>query len=160
MISFREFIKESTEHVQIDIDLNKGPLGQIEKANEDLDAVTANPYVNSAMFVNSVRGTLERYGILLPAHANMQQLSLEGEYVYALGNSGQYVYMVHNLNPEGNVEGYAQIVGQDDLDDLLSLTTDENDVDEPENKNQEPSEWMKYPKARRDDDSGNTNEYA
>jgi hypothetical protein len=163
MIGFREFIKGSlneTEHHVIDVDLKSGQVAQFEKVNQDLDAVTENPYINSAMFVNSVRGTLERYGILLPAHSNMQQLSLEGEYVYALGDSGYFVYMVHNLNPEGNVEAWAQIVNQDELNDLGTLDADENDVDEPKDTSQQPTEWMRYPKARRDDDSGDTAEYA
>lgn len=157
MLRFSEFIKEE-EHVQIDIDLKNSPLGEIDKINADLDAVTLNPFINSALFVNAVRGTLERYGIVLPAHSNLQQLSLEGETVYQLGDSGQYIYMVHNLNPESQVEAWAQIVDSEELADLTSLDSDENDVDVvPDNG---PTEWMKYPKARRDDDSGNTAEYA
>jgi len=157
MLSFNEFIKEE-ERVVLDIDLKKSPLGDIDKINADLDAVTLNPFVNSALFVNAVRGTLERYGIVLPAHSNLQQLSLEGETVYQLGESGQYIYMVHNLNPEGEVEAWAQFVDGEELEDLTSLDSDENDVDVLDNTG--PTEWMKYPKARRDDDSGNTAEYA
>lgn len=158
MERFKDFIKEEVTTV-IDVDLKNSPLGDIEKVNADLDAVTLNPFVNSSLFTNAVRGTLERYGILLPAESNLQQLSLEGEYIYQLGDSGQYVYSVHNLSPEGEVEGYAQIVDGDELAELTALDTDENDVDEPVNDSG-PTEWMKYPKARRDDDSGNTAEYA
>lgn len=86
----------------------------------------------------------------------MQQLSLEGEYVYSLGDSGQFVYMVHNLDDNGNVEGYAQIVDSDELEDLIDLNAEEPSED----VEAEVSDWAKYPKARRDDDSGNTNEYA
>ncbi len=157
MLKFSEFIKEE-EHIVLDIDLKNAPLGNIEKINADLDAVTLNPFVNSALFVNAVRGTLERYGIVLPAHSNLQQLSLEGETVYQLGDSGQYIYMVHNLNPEGEVEAWAQFVDGEELSALSSLDSDENDVDVVDDTG--PTEWMKYPKARRDDDSGNTNEYA
>ena len=155
MQSFKQFINEEEEiHIDVSPDLALSNLG---KLNEDLDAVTAEPFVNSALFVNAVRGTLERYGIVLPAHSNMQQLSMEGEFVYVLGESGHYVYMVHNLDPEGAVEGYAQVVDQEELNDLVSLGS--IDTVEPESNNKEPSEWMKYPKARRDDDSGNSNEY-
>lgn len=155
MQSFKQFIQEETE---IHIDVNpEFALSSIDKVNEDLDAITAEPFVNSALFVNAVRGTLERYGIVLPAHSNMQQLDMEGEWVYALGESGHFVYMVHNLNPEGSVEGYAQIVDQEELNDLASMGGIET-VD-PDESNQ-PSEWKKYPPARRDDDSGNDAEYA
>jgi hypothetical protein len=155
--TFKQFINEE-EHIVIDVD-PEYTIATMEKANEDLDAVTAEPFVNSALFVNAVRGTLERYGVILPAHSNMQQLSMEGEWVYQLGDSGHYVYMVHNLTPEGSVEGYAQIVDQEELDELAELGIPETVEPEPEDRT-EPTEWMKYPKARRDDDSGNTNEYA
>jgi hypothetical protein len=155
MERFRKFLEEE-EYVAIDVDLKNSPLGDIEKINEDLDAVTANSFANSGVFVNAVRGTLERYGILLPAESNMQQLALEGEYIYALGDSGQYVYMVHNLDDNGSVEGYANIVDGDELEDLKELNDDEPTEDvEPQ-----VSDWAKYPKARRDDDSGETAEYA
>ncbi len=159
MIRFKQFIAEEDDmNVVIDIELKNAPLGDINKINDDLDAVTFNPFVNSSLFVNAVRGTLERYGIVLPAEAAMAMLSLEGETVYSLGDSGQYVYMVHNLNPEGEVEGFAAIVDGDDLEDLKNLGGFEDEVEEPPVV-QGPSEWMKYPKARRDDDSGNDNEY-
>lgn len=157
MLRFKEFINE--DRVQIDVN-PEFALSSIDKANEDLEAVTKNPFVNSSMFINAVRGTLERYGIVLPAHSNLQQLSLEGEMVYVLGNSGHYVYMVHNLDPNGGVEGYATIVNETDLRELSHMDFDNDDgMDAPQNNN-EPSEWAKYPKARRDDDSGNTDEYA
>lgn len=154
-LSFKQYFSEET-HIEIDVD-PKLALSHLDKANEDLDAITMNPFVNSALFVNAVRGTLERYGIVLPAHSNMQQLAMEGEYVYALGESGHYVYMVHNLNEEGQVEAYAQIVDEDELADLASLNDDADDntlaaADAP------PA--YKPPPARRDDDSGNTDEYA
>jgi hypothetical protein len=161
MLKFSEFLKEEEGDVNATIEVSNVDytLSNIDKANEDLDAVTLNPYVNSAMFVNSVRGTLERYGIILPAHSNMQQLSLEGEWVYALGDSGHYIYMVHNLDDEGSVEGYAQIVDSEELEDLKALQGDDDSTAvEPDDSG--PSEWMKYPKARRDDDSGDTAEYA
>lgn len=155
LLNFKQYFAEET-HIEIDVD-PEAALSNIDKVNEDLDAVTLNPFVNSALFVNAVRGTLERYGIVLPAHSNMQQLALEGEYVYALGESGHYVYMVHNLNEEGQVEAYAQIVDEEELEDLASLNDDADDntlaaADAP------PA--YKPPPARRDDDSGNTNEYA
>lgn len=157
MLRFKEFVTEdATVVIDIQPDL---ALSHIDKANEDLEEVTKMPFVNSALFVNAVRGTLERYGIVLPAHSNMQQLSLEGEVVYQLGNSGHYVYMVHNLDPDGGIEGYASIVDEEELHDLSGLDFDNDEgMDEPKD-NTEPSEWMKYPKARRDDDSGNNDEY-
>lgn len=154
--SFKQYFTEE-EHIELEVD-PKLALSNLDKVNEDLDAVTINPFMNSAIFVNAVRGTLERYGIVLPAHSNMQQLSMEGEWVYALGDSGHFVYMVHNLNDEGQVEGYAQIVDQEELDDLASLNDDSDSDELAASPGIEPV--RKYPPARRDDDSGNTAEYA
>lgn len=155
MESFKQYFTEST-HISIDIDPEYA-LSQVEKINEDLDAVTEPTFVNSGIFVNAVRGTLERYGIVLPPHSNMQQLSLEGEWVYELGESGHYVYMIHNLNDEGLVEGYATICDEEELGDLASLGWDEDEEDDVE----EPTEVRRrLPPAARDDDSGNTAEYA
>ena len=155
MLRFKDYIAE--DHT-VEIDLNNVEpslvLSHLEKANEDLDRVTEEPFVNSALFVNAVRGTLERYGIVLPAHANMQQLSVEAEYVYAIGESGYYVYIVHNLNPDGYVEGYAQVVDSEELEELKDM-----DDDDFEEEREETPQQPKYPPARRDDDSGNSNEY-
>jgi hypothetical protein len=156
MLNFRQFLEEN--HVVIDVDPTY-TISNMEKANQDLDAVTEKSFVNSAIFINAVRGTLERYGVILPAHSNMQQLSLEGEWVYELGESAHYVYIVHNLDDEGYVEGYAQIVNTEELEDLMELQGDDDETAvDPQDSG--PTEWMKYPKARRDDDSGNTDEYA
>lgn len=160
MLRFKDFItEEHTAEVHLDNVEPSLVLSHIDKANEDLDRVTEEPFVNSALFVNAVRGTLERYGIVLPAHSNMQQLALEAEYVYAIGDTGHYVYAVHNLNPDGAVEGYAQIVDAEELEDLKDMN-DSNEESASDDDSSEPSEWKKYPPARRDDDSGNTDEYA
>lgn len=154
LLSFKDFINEE-QSVVIDLENVTFTLENLDKVNEDLDAVTQKPFINSALFVNAVRGTLERFGVALPAHSNMQQLSMEAEYTYALGDSGHYVYMVHNLDEDGNVEGYAQIVDSEELEDLKSLNYDNDaDMDQP------ASPAYKPPPARRDDDSGNTDEYA
>lgn len=160
MLRFKDYItEEHTAEVHLDNVEPSLVLSHIDKANEDLDRVTEEPFVNSALFVNAVRGTLERYGVVLPAHSNMQQLALEAEYTYAIGDTGHYVYIVHNLNPEGAVEGYAQIVDGEELEDLKDMNDDWEDADSAGESGTEPSEFRKYPPARRDDDSGNTNEY-
>lgn len=158
MLRFKDYItEEHTAEVHLDNVEPSLVLSHIDKANEDLDKVTEEPFVNSALFVNAARGTLERYGIVLPAHSHMQQLALEAEYVYAIGDSGHFVYMVHNLNPEGFVEGYAQIVDADELQDLKSMNDDWDENEFVPDATENP---RRLPPAARDDDSGNTDEYA
>jgi len=157
MLRFKEFLNEEEQAIDIDPEF---ALTQVDKVNEDLEAVTAMPFVNSALFINAVRGTLERYGIVLPAYSNMQQLSLEGETTYSLANTEYSVYMVWNLDEDHGVEGYATLANQEELADLATLNDDDEDEIPTDGKPDQPTEWMKYPKARRDDDSGNTAEYA
>jgi hypothetical protein len=154
MLRFKEFLNEG-EQVHIDID-PEFALTQVDKINEDLEAVTAKSFVNSALFINAVRGTLERYGIVLPAYSNMQQLSLEGETTYTLNNTEYSVYMVWNLDEDHGVEGYATLANEEELADLASL----NDDDEDDVEESPPTPRHRLPPAARDDDSGNTNEYA
>jgi hypothetical protein len=157
MLRFKDYLKESTEHyVNIDVDTKTLEVN-LDTLNDELDKVTLKNFVNSSVFVNAVRGTLERFGVILPAHSNIQQLSVEGEWVYKLGDSGYYAYIVHELSPEGEVEGYAQIVDTDELDSLKKLDFDdfERQVDI---RNRDPID--PYPPARRDDDSGDNIEYA
>lgn len=156
MLKFKEFISEGAG-VYVDVKPDLATL-QLDPANDDLEKVTLRPFQNSSVFINAVRGTLERYGINLPAHSSMQQLSLEGEITYELGQSGLFIYMVWNQDPEGRLEGYAQIVNAEDLADLQALKGEPEEVD---NTDPDPTPIsMRYPKARRDDDSGNDAEYA
>lgn len=150
MLKFKEYITEQEDMV-ID-DVSDHALNQIDTINQELDTITENPFVNSAIFVNTIRSTLERFGILLPPGYEMPLLSIQAETAYALGESGYYLYMVHSTE-EAGVEGYAQIVNKEDLDDLMSAEmSDVSSGDE-----QRIRRWI--PPARRDDDSGNTSEY-
>lgn len=154
MLSFKQFITEQEELV-LDTPDVKILESNMEVINSDLEAVTNKPFLNSALFVNMVRGTLERYGILIPPGFEMPMLSTEAETVYTLGESGYYLYMVHNLNEDKLIDGYAQIVDETDLNDLMDMDASEL-TDKEDDYEQKP--WI--PPARRDDDSGNTDEYA
>lgn len=151
MLKFKEFITEQ-EDLVID-NVPEQLLAQIDAINDELDEITADPFINSAIFFNLIRNTLERFGVIIPPGYEMPMLSTDSETAYALGDSGYYIYIVHNTEV-GAVIGYAQIVDKADLDDLMSsFATDE---DAPEIYMKKP--WI--PPARRDDDSGNTDEYA
>jgi hypothetical protein len=150
MLKFKEFLYEQ-EDLVID-EVPQQLLSQIDSLNAELDQVTEQPFINSAVFFNLIRNTLERFGIVLPPGYEMPMLSVDSETAYMLGDSGYYVYIVHNTEI-GGVIGYAQIVNKTDLDDLMSAEAmspnDEVILNKP---------WI--PPARRDDDSGNDAEYA
>lgn len=154
MLKFTEFLNEESypEAVAPNPQL---ALSQLEKLNNDLEKVTSNPFMNSAVFLNAVRGTLERYGVQLP-NPSMQMLSREGEYVYSLGDS-HYVYIVFDSNSVGAVEGYAQVVDEDELNDVVGS---DFEAAEPETPAENPkTPWIPPDRRKAADDSGNTNEY-
>jgi len=160
MLGFKEYITER-DNVTIDIQADSGWLKRLPEINKDLLAVNARPFLNSALFVNACRGTLERYGILLPAFQAMQQLSMEADVVYALGSSGFYIHMVHNLDCDGNVDGSCKIIDQAGLDSIAGerLVPDEAEgcgscggMDDSINR-------MRKQVRRSNDDSGNDAEY-
>lgn len=117
MLGFKEYLEEKT-NVTIDIQADSGWLKRLQEINADLAKVTAKPFLNSPLFVNACRGTLERYGILLPSYQAVQQVSMEADVVYALGDSGYFIHMVHNLDCHGNVDGHCKILSQAELDTL------------------------------------------
>jgi len=111
--------------------------------------------VEARTVLNQLRGTLERYGILLPASATPQFLDLGAELVYLLGESNLHLYVVYDTNDEGFVDGYAQIVSAEELKDLMSADSEDLLDKEDDEIEMRPSTWY----AKRDDDAGNTDEY-
>jgi len=153
MLKFNEFLKEETEEV-IEVD-DQYVMSNMETLNSDLDVITERPYQNAPILLAQLRGTLERYGVILPASATSQFLYLNAELVYAVGGTGYYMYIVYDTNEDGYVDGYAQVVSNEELKDLVGM-----DRDEILNSNRNliavrHSDWYR----KRDDDAGNTNEY-
>jgi hypothetical protein len=150
MLKFKEFLNEE-EDLMID-DVPEQLLSQIDAINAELDQITEDPFLNSAVFFNLIRNTMERFGVILPPGYEMPMLSMDSETAYMLGDSGYYLYVVHNTEV-GAVVGYAQIVNKEDLEDLMSSFANDDDTEMYMDK-----PWT--PPARRDDDSGNDAEYA
>jgi hypothetical protein len=153
MLKFNDFINEEFDEV-LEID-TKHLESNIDRINTDLDNLTEKPYQNSPIFLNQLRGTLERYGILLPQEANSSFLNLGAELVYKMGETDQFLYIVFDTNEDGFVDGYAQIVDQEELKDLLEL-----DSEEILNIDRDPISIQSSTRySKRDDDAGNTDEY-
>jgi hypothetical protein len=90
----------------------------------------------------------------LPQSATNNFLDLGAELVYMLGETDYHLYVVYDTNEDGFVDGYAQVVSNDELQDLLNMDSEEVFGDREE-ITMRPSTWY----AKRDDDSGNTSEY-
>jgi hypothetical protein len=151
MLKFNEFLNEAHDEM-LEVDA-RHLLGNLDKINSHLDAVTEKPYQNAPIFLAQLRGVFEVYGILLPASATVNFLNLDAELVYMLSNSEHYLYIIYNTRDDGYVDGYAQIVDNSELQDLIGM--DPSDLLQSDPLPQKP--WI--PPARRDDDSGNNNEY-
>lgn len=154
MLTFKQFLEEEDNTIVID-NIPDQTMQSLDLINDTLDKITDRTFVNSAVFINTVRATLERFGIILPPEHQMAMLNTESETVYALGDTNYNLYITHDTY-EGEIEGYAQIVNDQDLHDLMNLDDDGED-EEDDSEDEQPRRWI--PPARRDDDSGNDNEY-
>lgn len=154
MLKFKQFINEQVDDV-IDTD-DRRLMQNMETLNDELDALTDKPYQNAPVFLAQLRGVCERYGIQIPQSATTEFLNLGAELVYALGATGYHLYVVYDTHEEdGFVDGYAQVVSNDELEDLMGM-----DLEDLVNSDRNPitmraSTWY----AKRDDDSGNDGEY-
>jgi hypothetical protein len=151
MLKFSEFLKEENEDV-LEVDARYLENNR-EALNNDLDVLTKKPYQNAPIFLNQLRGTLERYGMVLPQEATPNFLNLSAELVYSLGETPYFLYIVFDTADDGFVDGYAQVVDEEELKDLATMDKDEMLNHDP--VAMRPSTWY----AKRDDDAGNTDEY-
>lgn len=152
MQTFNDFLNEAHDEI---IQVDSRYLEQnIDKINADLDALTEKPYQNAPIFLNQLRGVTEQYGFPLPQSATNNFLDLGAELVYMLGESNHHLYVVYDTNEDGFVDGYAQVVSNDELDDLLNMDSEEV-LGDREEMPVRHSDWYR----KRDDDSGNTDEY-
>ena len=153
MLKFKEYLKEETEEV-LDVD-NRHAMENMDAINNDLDVLTSRPYQNAPIFLAQLRGTLERYGILLPASATPHFLNLSAELVYTLGETNHHMYIVYDTNDDGYVDGYAQIVSDGELKDLVGMDKSEIVNSDRNLIAIRHSDWYR----KRDDDAGNSDEY-
>jgi len=153
VLKFNEYLKEEFDEV-LDVDA-KYITNNVDALNADLDALTEKPYQNAPILLNQIRGTLERYGVILPPSANPHFMNLSAELVYMLGESNYQLYMVYDTNDDGFVDAYAQVVDDEELKDLIGMDSDELINSDRNPVNMRPSTWY----AKRDDDSGNSDEY-
>lgn len=153
MLKFNEFLKEESETV-MSVD-DQHVLKNMNDINVELDKLTEKPYQNAPIFLSQLRGCLERLSILLPAAATPHFLNLSAELVYALGGTGHYLYIVYDTNDDGYVDGYAQIVSNDELKDLSGMDRSEIVNSDRNLIAVRHSDWYR----KRDDDAGNSDEY-
>ena len=152
MQTFNQFLSEEySDVIQVD---SRNIEQNMDDINAELDKLTEKPYQNAPLFLTQLRGFTERYGFPLPQSATNNFLDLGAELVYILGTSPYNLYIVYDTNEDGFVDGYAQIVSDDELQDLLSMDSEDilGDREEIEFR---PSTWY----AKRNDDSGDTSEY-
>ncbi len=123
MLKFNDYLNEEFDEIlEIDTEFLENNM---ETLNAELDALTEKPYKNAPVMLNQLRGLLNRYGLMLPDSANMHFLSMSAELVYMLGESNLHLYIVFDTNDDGFVDGYAQIVTDDELEDLVKMETED-----------------------------------
>lgn len=153
MLKFNQFINEEFDEV-LPVD-EKHLSKNIDTINAELDALTAKPYQNAPILLTQLRGALERFAVLLPQEVTKHFLNLGAEIAYKLGELDQYLYIVYDTNEDGFVDAYAQIVSEEELEDLFDMDSNEVLNTDRDPITMRPSTWY----AKRDDDSGNDDEY-
>ena len=156
MLTFKQYLSEAVNGDLEKIDVDKNRIeGNLEELNSSLDSLTEKPYQNAPIFLAQLRGFFERFGVALPASLTNHFLDLSAEVAYSLGETGKYLYIVYDTNDDSFVDGYAQVVSKDELDDLLGLGGEGVLNSNRKLLNLRPSDWYR----KRDDDAGNSNEY-
>ena len=112
MLNFHDFINEQDEVLDVDA---RHVEQNMDALNAELDKLTEKPYQNAPIFLAQLRGTLERFGMLLPSSATPYFMELSAEIAYTLGDSGQHLYIVYDTHEDGFVDGYAQLVSSSEL---------------------------------------------
>jgi hypothetical protein len=139
MQTFKTFINEQAQMDPLFIEVDKSMIENNKDAmNADFDRLTAAPYQNSIVFYNQLRGTLERYGIVVPPGATRHFLNFDSELSFQLGDSGLYLYVVFNTHKNAKVEGYVQVVDEAELNNLMN--SDEEVPREDEEEEEEGEE--------------------
>jgi hypothetical protein len=170
MQSFKTFINEERSgpmYIEADavtLDNNKDAM------NADFDRLTAMPYQNTIVFYNQLRATLERYGMVMPPSATRHFLNFDGELAFKVGEGDLNLYVVFNTHKNSKVDGYVQLVDEEELQNLMNAEDareEEEEEDEEEEKEEEGEEEEedeeemgnneKY--RKRDSDAGDTSEY-
>lgn len=146
MLGFSQYLSEQYSTINVDTSFIENNFDQI---NKELDVLTERPYQNAPVFLSQLRGFGDKYGIMLPATVTRDFMNLDAEIVYSLGETGYYFYVVYDTNDDGTVNGYAQLVTDDELSELVN--SDSTDLLNVNTMTRKP--WI--PPARRDDDSGN-----
>ena len=79
MQKFKDFINEEHQIVPLFIEVDSRLLeNNKDSMNADFDRLTAMPFQNSIVFYNQLRGTLERYGMVVPPAATRHFLNFDG----------------------------------------------------------------------------------
>jgi len=167
MQNFKTFISEknddSMESLYIEVD-EKTLENNKDMINSYFDRLVATPYTNPVVFYDQVRATLERYGMIVPPHATKHFLNFDAEMVFKLGSSPYFLYVVYNTKPNKRIDGYAQIVDDEELEHLMDdddMPNSDDDASESELESDDDDDMEDYGMRRRkmDYDSGNTGEY-
>lgn len=158
MQSFKEFMNEEHQIDTLRIEVDSRTLENNKDAmNADFDRLTAMPFQNPIVFYNQLRGTLERYGMVIPPGATKHFLNFDAELSMPLGDSGLHLYTVFNTHKNTKVEGYAQIVDNEELANLMN-SDDAREEDEMEDDEEEMGDDNEHYR-KTDDDAGDDCEY-
>jgi hypothetical protein len=97
MLKFKEYLNENAAYYApkpIEVDTRR-LMQTVDSLNAELDVLTTKPYQNAPIFLNQLRGFLEKNGMMLPGEATPHFLNLSAELIYKMGATGLHLYIVY-----------------------------------------------------------------
>lgn len=124
-----------------------------EWINGDLDTVLSGKFANEYIIFDTIRGTLERYGIKLPPMQSTGESATSSTFEFE-GLDGAYLYIATKKDINGHFDAYAQVVDEDELDALEDM-----DISTEPLPNTSTTSQFLLRNRHCNDDSGNSDEY-
>ena len=124
-----------------------------ELINNDLDIVLSGKFANEYIIFDTIRGTLERYGIKLPAMQSTGESP--STTIFEFDGIEAYLFIATKKDVNGHYDAYAQIVDEDELEDMEDMDISTEPLP---NHAHATSEFLRR-NRHCSDDSGNSDEY-
>jgi hypothetical protein len=117
-----------TEKLVNEVPTSYNPVADLERFNVLLDAITEKRFLSPTVFSQAVRGACDLIGVTFPL-LEFEENGVppeEGEWIFNIEDSDgnvtdTYIYIIIDRDEEGLYECYAQIVSDDELQDLLNM---------------------------------------
>jgi hypothetical protein len=98
----------------------------VDVINSHFDELVNGKFSTAYLVVQTVRGILERFGVILP---ELHPTGFDEQIVYK-ANDDLYLCIMIDQDDKGHYDAYAQFVDNDGLDDVLNMDIETDEVEQ------------------------------